>query len=96
MDMHQEAIEIIDKEFIGFLEVAEKFQKNDAIVSFFQGSVKGYACCLSQIGAISLQEYFRVNKCIYCVPEVIILLKRQEAIDAKFPKTFRDSLEKED
>ena len=35
MDMHQEATEIIDKEFIGLLEVAEKFQKNDAIVSFF-------------------------------------------------------------
>ena len=96
MDMHQEAIEIIDKEFIDFLEVAEKFQKNDAIVSFFQGSVKGYARCLSQIGAISLQEYFSVNKCIYCVPEVIILLKRQEAIDAKFPRKFRNEAERKE
>ena len=56
MDMHQEAIEIIDKEFLGLLEVAEKFYKNDSIVSFFQGLVKGYARCLSQIEAISLQE----------------------------------------
>lgn len=78
MDMHQEAIEIIDKEFIGFLEVAEKFHKNDEIVSFFQGLVKGYAHCFSEIGAISFQEYSSVNKCIYCVPEVIILLKMKE------------------
>lgn len=36
MDMHQEAIEIIDKEFIGLLEVAEKFQKMMRLFLFFK------------------------------------------------------------
>lgn len=78
MDMHQEAIEIIDKEFLNFLEIAEEFYKNDSIVSYFQGLVKGYARCFSKIRAISFQEYSNVVKCIYCVPEVIILLKMKE------------------
>lgn len=81
MDMHQEVIEIIDKEFISFLRIAEEFYKNDSMISYFQGLVKGYARCFSRIRAISFQEYSSVTKCIYCVPEVIILLKSREFID---------------